>query len=450
MPDFQQNNTISTIVAAVFSIGGLFTYNSYHEHRPLKALQGYANLSYQLTLAAPKIIIPKIFPHASVLEGHHEEQRPFILNATHPRVPPQPLSACWYLPISEQGTNSTCPLDSFDPPKPFYTVHFEIPHMKKLNRQEELCVISAALLFFLLSYFIWRWGQISAEEKAESERQLERFWAHFGDALAEREMAGRVNNLRALRNDILDQIVFLTPSARLIMLATIEDTLWDLEWQSLATELTDVFFLGDAQTRRLTALKWAVKELAENLDSANSQYGALHETFTIAVSEGDTPRQARDELEIQKNELAAQIQKLTTQKEDLVAHIEDLTAQNSDLTARTQDFIDQNQDLSIKLNDANADCGRVKQELDDCAARYRRALQGSDEIRTQKDRALQQLGSAKESDTRRVIKMEDIPEYISDGMDGVNVDEGAGHTDKKGLRPKIVLIKRKLRSSPSF
>ncbi|KAL9593604.1 MAG: hypothetical protein Q9179_005790 [Wetmoreana sp. 5 TL-2023] len=373
---------IRTIGAAVISIGGIYTYSSFNEHRPLKALQGYANLSYQLTLTAPKIIIPKVVPHASVFESRRGEQSP-VINATLPRVPPEPLGACWYLPISEQGANSTCPLDTFDSPESL-------------------------------------WGQISAEEKAESERQLERFWAHFGDALAESEMAGRLNKLRALRKDIRDQIVFLTPCT----VTTVEDTLWDLEWQPLAAELTDVFFLGDAQTRRLTALKWAVKELAENLDSANSQYAALKETFTIAVSEADTLGQARDELEIQKSDLAAQIQNLTAQKEDLVARIEDLTARNLHLLASNRDLIAQNQDLatqssnltaenlditaqkqnltahtqdlSIKLNAANANCSRVKQELDDYAARYRRALQSSDEVRTQRDEALQQLRSAKE------------------------------------------------------
>lgn len=206
---------------ATLSMISFFTYSVYDD-RPLRALQGYANAGLQLTLAAPEIIVTKIVSDSTISKLYHEQQSQVVVNTTDLRVPLQPLSPCWWLPVSEQGVNGSCLEPTEKEPELLYSlhvggpplIHVEIPYPRKPNTTDDLRVGFIALGALILCYTICRWLHVSAQEEIETERQLQRFWINLAGCLVERDILSRLENLRLLRDDVLDQIVFLTPFAR--------------------------------------------------------------------------------------------------------------------------------------------------------------------------------------------------------------------------------------------
>ena len=86
------------------TIASLSLYTAYDD-RPFRAIQ-------QFTISAPDMVAARLVSEATISKLYLENHPPLLNSTSHLRGPVQPLDSCWYLPTSEQSSNTTCPLVS--------------------------------------------------------------------------------------------------------------------------------------------------------------------------------------------------------------------------------------------------------------------------------------------------------------------------------------------------
>ncbi|KAL8967525.1 MAG: hypothetical protein Q9183_002880 [Haloplaca sp. 2 TL-2023] len=378
-----------------------FTLYSAYDDRPFRAIQ-------QFTISAPDMVAARFVSEATISKLYLENHPPLLNFTSHLRGPIQPLDSCWYLPISEQSPNTTCPLESETRVMPKITqpprIRINVPQLAKYDINLKLCIAFCSMfaIFFYLAIV-----SIPEENQAQVERQINRFWLAWIECLIEHDIADRLGALVELRQVILDQVVYLQPSSRLQIMRVLNEQIFSLEPIPAAPVLLDIFLIGDAEDQKQRKLKASAKTLNVDLKKSKSEISDLELRVADGDVERDELREERLGLTAENEALANENKILTADKEALEIRVEKLNANgealsrtNTSLQTSVQDLSHKNdqqtmsiQRLETSLDSAKAERGQVQEQLESCETRCKEAWKSHATVTTEKNAALEQLNT---------------------------------------------------------
>ncbi|KAL8865749.1 MAG: hypothetical protein Q9174_006718, partial [Haloplaca sp. 1 TL-2023] len=218
----------------------------------------------------------------------------------------------------------------------------------------KLVVLICSICVILYSVATLRSHGIPKANQAEAERQIDKFWLALTECLIDHDISDQLDALRHLRQVILDQVVYLQPSSRLLIMSILNERISHLESMPAATVLLDLFII-DYDEEKERKLKATVKTLNVDLKESKSQISDLEARVVNGDEERRGLRQDKSDLTAEKEDLAGKNGILSAEKEALASRNKTLLADNEALTKQVATLSGEKEDLASRNGDLSAE-----------------------------------------------------------------------------------------------